>query len=69
MGSDNLRVKTLSLDLSKNQVNMVFQLHNTAVGHEYYGQELYVYLLALVEGGKIKQETADDLFLLSIDWP
>ena len=68
MGSNNLRTKTVSLALSKCQQNKIFELHNMAFKRDQYGQELYAFLMALVEGDQINLETADELYLLSVDW-
>ena len=48
MGTDNLKTLTYSLGLTNSQKHKIFELHNTAANGEYYGLELYTYLLALV---------------------
>ena len=53
-------------DLEK---NLLFSLHNLADGDDIYGERLFTYLLDLTDVGLINSIEADNIYILSIDWP
>ena len=55
--------------ISKQEMNQIFELHNTATDDDVYGERLFTFLLNLVDNGQIRQEWAVQVFVLSIDWP
>jgi hypothetical protein len=44
-------------------------LHNTATEDETYGLHLYNYCLELAEQGKVEKDFANQIYVLSVDWP
>ena len=49
--------------------NMIFDFHNSAIEDEVYGERLFNYLLSLCDKGKVDQEWAERVLVLSLDWP
>ena len=55
--------------LTRREKNKLFHLHNTATEDETYGLHLYNYCLELAAQGKVDKDFANQIYVLSVDWP
>ena len=67
---ENLKSFVISRpNLSLDEKNKIFHLHNSASNDEKYGQRLLHYVLELVAEGKLEEKDDYRIFIYSIDWP
>lgn len=59
----------MGMDLSTQEKNHIFRLHNSASDTEVYGSELFKYCQYLQIKGKVPNGFADQIYVLSVDWP
>lgn len=68
-GTTNLKTVINSMDLTIQEKNHIFRLHNTGSETEVYASELFKYCQYLQMSGKVPSGFADQVYVLSVDWP